>query len=117
LIGQLQVLKLIKGVSYIQRMGVWCIVLECPECGKQRPYPISESIKSVEDIGKRRPSLLKIRLLMGFEYHYVYCRGEAPSEEMKEEVIKKAKLMYVPRRIISDVETRVKQAKWDYYGL
>jgi len=96
-------------------MVVWCVVLECPRCGKQRPYPIPESIKRVGDI-KKNP-LLKLRLSIGFREHYVYCGGEAPSNEVAEEVIENAKLMHVSERIVSDVERRDREAKWDYYGL
>jgi len=94
---------------------MWCIVLTCPRCGKQRPYPIPESIKSVEDV--RRNINVRLRLSMGFREHYVYCGGETPSDELVEEIIGKGKLMHVPEHIVSEVEKKSKEAKWDYYGL
>ena len=95
-------------------MSVWCVVLECPKCGKQRPFPISEPIKRVKDI---EGTGVKARLMLSFAVHYVYCGNKSPSDELIEEVIRRAKLIRVPENIVKEVENRNREAKWDYYGL
>jgi len=96
-------------------MAVWCVVLECPQCGKQRPYPVPKRVRSVEDLEKS--PILRLRLATGFGEHYVYCGGGAPPDEVVEEVIRRAKLMQVPEHVVAEVERRDKKAKWDHYGL
>jgi len=81
---------------------VKCVVLKCPTCGKERPYPGDPRAEA---------PLAAVRLKQGFFMHHVLAHDEEPSAELIEEVLRNA------RKEMEVNDKLIKKKKWDYYGL
>ena len=84
-----------------------CVVLKCPECGKERPYP-TKKIKI-----ESGPPL--IRLKYGIIMHYMQSHQNL--EPPIDKIIQSQKAIEVDKDLIDKIEDKENWRKWDYYNL
>lgn len=81
-----------------------CVVLKCPECGKERPYPTERT--HIET------GIPLIRLKEGIIMHYTQSHPNL--EPPMDKIIQNQKVIDVGEDIVDRVE---KMKRWDYYNL
>lgn len=87
---------------------VRCVVLKCPLCGQQRPYPVENP----------DAPLIQMRIKeLGFGEHGIVAHGDTPEEEFREKVWEDREVMDVDESLVSRVEDKQKKKKWGNYGL
>lgn len=84
-----------------------CVVLKCPECGKERPYP-TERARIEEGIPR-------IRLEQGITLHYKLFHPNL--EPPMDIIIQNQKIIDVDKDLVDKVENAENWRKWDYYNL
>jgi len=84
-----------------------CVVLKCPECGKERPYPTKRT--RIEE------GIPLIRLKEGVTMHYVQSHPNL--EPPIDRIVQSQKVMDVDEDLVDKIENTEKWKKWDYYNL
>jgi len=86
-----------------------CIVLKCPECGKERPYRTKRT--KIESGGT------KIKLAYGIIKHYEKAHHSIPTDSAIEQVIHSQKSIDVDLALVNRIEKPENWSKWGYYNL
>ncbi len=87
-----------------------CIVLKCPECGKERPYPTKRT-----KIDGRIP---KIRLEYGIIGHYNKAHPNSTlTDSTIEQIIRSQKAIDVDPALANRIEKSENWVKWGHYNL